>query len=143
MTDPITDMLNRIRNAQAVLKPSVRIPWSNLKFKIAKTLQEEGFVGEVRKKGKKPRKYIEIELKYETLKREVEGAVNPLKEVIPVISGLKRISKPGQRIYKGYRQIRPVKGGYGIAIISTSQGIMTDKEARRRKLGGEILCEIW
>jgi len=143
MIDPITDMLNRIRNAQAVLKPRVRIPWSTLKFQIAKILQQEGFVGEVKKKAKKPRKYIEIELKYETREREVEGAINAVKETVPLIIGLKRISKPGQRIYKGYRQIKPVKGGYGIAIVSTSQGIMTDKEARKRKLGGEILCEIW
>lgn len=143
MTDPITDMLNRIRNAQSVQKPSVKIPWSNLKFQIAKILEAEGFVGEVKKKGKKARKFIEIKLKYEIKETKPEGALNPIKEKIPVIMGLKRISKPGQRIYKGARDLKPVKGGYGIAIISTSQGVMTDKEARRRKLGGEVLCEVW
>jgi len=132
MTDPVTDMLNRIRNAQAVLKKTVDIPISNLRYEIAKILEKGGFVAEVEKKGKKTKKVIEITLKY--------------NEKIPVISGLKRISKPGQRIYKRAKELKPVKGGYGIAIISTSKGgggLMTDKEARKQKLGGEVICEIW
>ncbi len=132
MTDPVTDMLNRIRNAQAVLKETVDIPLSNLRYEIAKILEKGGFVAEVEKKGKKTKKVIEITLKY--------------NEKIPVISGLKRISKPGQRIYKRAKELKPVKGGYGIAIISTSKGgggLMTDKEARKQKLGGEVICEIW
>ncbi len=130
MTDPVTDMLNRIRNAQAVLKETVDIPISNLRYEIAKILEKGGFVAEVEKKGKKTKKVIEITLKY--------------NEKVPVISGLKRISKPGKRIYKKAKELKPVKGGYGIAIISTSKGgLMTDKEARKQKLGGEVICEIW
>ena len=130
MTDPIADMLNRIRNAQAVLKETVDIPISNLRYEVAKILEKGGFVSGVEKKGKKAKKVIEITLKY--------------NEKIPVISGLKRISKPGQRIYKRAKELKPVKGGYGIAIISTSKGgLMTDKEARKQKLGGEVICEIW
>jgi len=130
MTDPICDMLNRIRNAQAVLKETVDIPFSDLKYGIAKILEKKGFVAKVEKKGKKVRRTIEITLKYDANQ--------------PVISGLKRISKPGQRIYKKAREIKPVKGGYGVAVISTpKEGLMTDKEARKKKLGGEVICEIW
>jgi small subunit ribosomal protein S8 len=129
MTDPISDMLNRIRNAQAVFHPTVEIPFSNLKYEIAKILAKNGFIEKVEKKRRKVKKSIEITLKYENK--------------TPAISGLKRISKPGQRIYSDFRKIKKVKGGYGIAIISTSKGLMTDKEARKQKLGGEVLCEIW
>jgi small subunit ribosomal protein S8 len=129
MTDPISDMLNRIRNAQAVLKETVDIPFSDLKYGIAKILEKKGFITKVEKKGKKVRRTVEITLKYNAKQ--------------PAISGLKRISKPGQRIYKNAKEIKPVKGGYGVAVISTSKGLMTDKEARKKKLGGEILCEIW
>ena len=129
MTDPITDMLNRIRNAQAVLHPTVDVPFSNLKYEIAKILAKHGFVEKIEKKGRKVKKNIEITLKYQ--------------DKIPAISGLKRISKPGQRIYKNAKEIKSVKGGYGVAVISTSKGLMTDKEARKKKLGGEIICEIW
>ena len=127
--DQITDMLNRIRNAQAVLHPKVEVLFSNLKYEIAKILEKQGFVEKVIKSGKKTKKTIEITLKYE--------------DKVPVISGLKRISKPGQRIYLPAKKIRRVRGGYGIAIISTSKGLMIGKEARKQKLGGEILCEIW
>ncbi len=129
LTDPIADMLIRIKNAQAVKKPFVNIPYSRMKYHIAKVLEAEGFVEEVKHKGKGPRKVIRIKLKYLDKK--------------PVIHGAKRISKPGRRIYKGYRDLRPVKGGLGIAIISSSQGIITDKEAKERKVGGEVLFEIW
>ncbi len=139
MTDPITDMLNRIRNAQAVLKSTVDVPFSNLKYEIAKILEKKGFIAKVEKKGKKIKRIIEITLKYNGEKvTEGEG-----QQKLPVISGLKKISKPGQRIYKKAKEIKPVKGGYGMAIISTPKGLMTDKEARKRKLGGEIICEIW
>ncbi|MFQ6049941.1 MAG: 30S ribosomal protein S8 [Candidatus Paceibacterales bacterium] len=129
MTDPIADMLTTIRNAQAVLHPTVVVPFSKLKFEIAKILQKEGFVGQVEKRGRGVKKFIKITLKYDGKN--------------PVISGLKRISKPGQRIYLGAIQIKPVKGGDGIAIISTSKGLVTNKEARKQKIGGEIICEIW
>ncbi len=127
--DPITDMLNRIRNAQAVLHPQVEVPFSKLKFEIAKILEKKGFIEKAVRSGKKEKKTLEIALKYENK--------------VPTISGLKRISKQGQRIYLSAKKIRKVKGGYGIVIISTSKGLMTGKEARRQKLGGEILCEVW
>ena len=127
--DPISDMLTSIKNAQAVRHPMVDTPFSNLKYEIAKILEKNGFIEKVEKKGKKTKKIIEITLKYDNK--------------IPAISGLKRISKPGQTIYLGHRKIKRVKGGYGIAIISTSKGLMTDKEARKQKIGGEVICEIW
>jgi len=129
MTDPISDLLNRIRNAQAVLKEQLSVPFSNLNNEIAKILEKKGFIKKVEKKGRTYKKVIEITLKYDEKK--------------PAISGLKRVSRPGQRIYKGFKEIKPVKSGYGILIISTSKGLMTDKEARKQKLGGEVMCEIW
>lgn len=129
MTDPITDMLNRIRNAQAVLHPTVEIPFSNLKYEITKILGRKGFIEKAEKKGKKVKKIIEITLKYD--------------DKNPAILGIRRISRPGQRIYLSAKKIKPVRGDYGMAIISTSKGLMTNKEARRQNLGGEILCEIW
>ena len=136
MTDPITDMLNRIRNAQAVSKETVVVPFSNLKYEIAKILEKEGFVEKVEKRGRKEKKFLEITLKY------LKDKSNRQK-MEPVILGLKRISKPGQRIYAGAKKIKLVRGGYGMAIISTPEGLMINKEARRKKLGGEILFEIW
>jgi small subunit ribosomal protein S8 len=127
--DTIADMLNRIRNAQAVLHPTVDVPFSNLKYEISKILAKHGFIEKVERKGKKVKKYLEITLKYQDKK--------------PAISGLKRISKPGQRIYLDSLKIRKVRGGYGLSIISTSKGLMTNREARKQKIGGEVLCEIW
>ena len=129
MTDPISDMLNRIKNAQGAGKPTLEIPFSNVKYEIAKILDREGFIEKAETKGRKINKVIEIELKYQ--------------DKVPAISGTKKISKPGQRIYLGYHGIKRVKGGYGTAIISTPKGLMTDKEARKNKLGGEVICEIW
>jgi small subunit ribosomal protein S8 len=129
MTDPITDFFNRIRNAQSVSKEGVIVPSSNLKYEIAKILQKHGFIEKAEKKGRLSKKVIEITLNYEQGK--------------PEISGVKRISKPGQRIYKNFKELKPVKSGYGMAIISTSKGLMTDKEARKQKLGGEVVCEVW
>lgn len=127
--DKVADMLTRIRNAQATLKQEVLVPYSNLKHEIAKILKQEGFVKSVKTVGKKNQKQIRINIKY--------------KNNTPVIKGLRKISKPGQRIYKSAREIRPVRGGYGISIISTSQGIMTGKEAKERNIGGELICEVW
>ena len=129
MTDPITDMLNRIKNAQVSKKEQVVLPFSNFKYEIAKILESEGFIGKIEKKGRKASKVLEITLKYENK--------------IPVISGVRKISKPGQRIYSPSRDIKAVRGGYGISIISTSKGLMTGIEAKKQKLGGEVLCEIW
>ncbi|HDZ54415.1 MAG TPA: 30S ribosomal protein S8 [Candidatus Nealsonbacteria bacterium] len=129
MTDPITDMLNRIRNAQAVSHSTVDVDFSNLKYEIAKVLEKNGCIQKAEKRGRRTRKIIEITLKYD------DGT--------SVISGLKRISKPGQRIYLKTKKLKPVREGYGISIVSTSEGLMTGKEARKKRLGGEILCEIW
>ena len=130
MTDPIADMLVRIKNALMARHKSVRVPSSKIKLEIARILKEEGYIEDFKYIKEKPQPEIEIILKYDENKR-------------PVIAGVKRISKPGRRIYKGYKDLPKVLDGLGIAIISTSQGIMTDHEARKRKIGGEVLCEIW
>lgn len=129
MVDPISDMLIRIKNAQAVSHPTVNVPFSRIKFNFAKVLEKEGLIEAITTRGRKIKKIIEIKLKYE------EGQ--------PVIKELKRISKPGQRIYLRKSQVKSIRQGYGLAIISTSQGLMTNKEAKKKGLGGEILCEIW
>lgn len=139
MTDPITDMLNRIRNAQAVFHLTVEIPFSNLKYEILKILEKQRFIEKIEKKGKKTKRTIEITLKY----LPAEALAKAGENKTPAISGLKKISKPGQRIYMSSKEIKPPRGGYGIAIISTSKGLMTGKEARKQKIGGEVLCEIW
>ncbi len=129
MTDPIADMINRIKNAQAVSKTTVKIPYSVLKYEIAKILKNEGWIEKIEKKGKVPKKIIEIELKYQ------DGR--------SAIIGLKRVSSPGQKIYLPTTKIRRVRNGMGMAIISTPKGLMSDKNARRQKHGGEVLFEIW
>jgi len=126
---PIADMLNRIRNAQAVQKETVEVPFSNMNLEIAKILEKNDFVGKAEKKGKKMKKIIEIDLKY-------DGKA-------PAVSGLKIVSRPGQRIYVQSKNIKIVRGGYGISIVSTSKGLMTNKEAKKKKVGGELICEIW
>ncbi|MCD6364024.1 MAG: 30S ribosomal protein S8 [Synergistetes bacterium] len=130
VNDPIGDMLTRIRNANTAYHESVDIPLSKIKLEIAKILKREGFIKgfKIVKEGKIP--MIRIFLKY-----------GPDKE--RVITGLKRVSKPGLRIYVGKSKLPKVMGGLGIAIISTSSGIMTDKEAREKGIGGEVLCYIW
>lgn len=137
--DPVSDMLTSIRNALAVEHATVVVPFSNFKYGIAKIFGKEGFIEKIEKKGRRSKRVIEITLKYlsdEVLAKESGGKM-------PAISGLKKISKPGQRIYSDWKKIKKVKGGYGTAIISTSKGLMTNKNARKNKLGGEIICEIW
>ena len=129
MTDPITDMLNQIRNGQAVQKPEISVTLSNLKYEVARVLADAGFIQEVKKTVKGKIKTMKIVLKYDN--------------GIPTISGLKRVSKPGQRIYAKLHDIKNVRGGYGISVVSTPKGLMTNKEARKQRLGGEVLCEIW
>ena len=129
MTDPITDMLNQIRNAQAVLKTEVLIPFSKLKNEIAIILAREDFIGDFKKNVKGKNKVLKINLKY--------------KEGESVVEGLRRISKPGQRIYVNACDVKKVRGGSGISIISTSKGLMTNNEAKKANLGGEILLEVW
>jgi len=127
--DTIADMLTQIRNAQAVSKAQVSVSYSNLKYEIAKILEKKGFIESVEKKGRKIKKLIEINLKY--------------NNKLPAISGIKRISKPGQRIYLPAKKIKTSKNSYKTAIVSTSKGLMTDKEAKKQRLGGEVLFEIW
>ena len=129
MTDPITDMLNQIMNAQAVNKPEILIPLSKLKNEIAVILNKEGFLGEIKKTTKGNQKVLKITLKYDN--------------GMPAIVGARRVSKPGQRIYEKFSEIKKVHGGYGISVISTSKGLMTNKDARKAKLGGEIICQVW
>jgi small subunit ribosomal protein S8 len=128
MTDPISDMLTRIRNAHAALLPTVEIPHSKIKESIASILKKEGFVSEVAVEGK-PRKMIKIKLKYTGKKG--------------VIEGLRRISTPGLRNYVGSTEIPRVRNGLGISIISTSQGVMSGQEAKKKNVGGELLCHVW
>ncbi len=127
--DPIADMLTQIRNAQAVRKSTVDIPFSKLKFEIIKILEKEGFIENISKKGRGVRKKISLSLKF--------------KNKTPLIGGLKRISKPGRKIYVSKNKIPQPKESLGISIISTSQGLMANKEARKKGLGGEVICEIY
>lgn len=129
MNDPISDMLIRIKNAQAAGRASVGIPFSKVKLELAKIIQKEGFVGRIDEKGKKSGREIVVDLKYD--------------QGVPAIEDIIRKSKPSRRIYIGKEEIRSVRQGYGRAIISTSKGLLTDKEARKAGLGGEIICEIW
>jgi len=128
MIDPISDMLTRIRNAQRALLPTVEIPHSKIKEGIAHILKKEGYVGEVAVEGKLPKK-LKLKLKYEGKKS--------------VIEGLRRISKPGLRQYVGATEIPRVLGGLGVAVLSTPEGVMTGVQARKKNLGGEVLCHVW
>jgi len=130
VTDPIGDFIIRLKNAGAVKKQAVSLPFSSFKLAIAEKLQEAGYLASVDKKGKKVRKTLDVTLKYSESGR-------------PAIAGVKRISKPGRRMYRSVHEIRPVKYGHGALILSTPRGIMTDKEARKEKVGGEALFEIW
>lgn len=150
--DPVSDMLTSIRNALAVNKATVNIPFSNFKYEVAKIFEKEGFIEKIEKKGKKLKRVFEITLKYlpadststaEAASTEGVALAKEDRDKMPAISGLKKISKPGQRIYSDWKKIKKIKGGYGMAIISTSKGLMTNKNARKNKLGGEIICEIW
>ncbi|PIZ57005.1 30S ribosomal protein S8 [bacterium (Candidatus Torokbacteria) CG_4_10_14_0_2_um_filter_35_8] len=129
MTDPVADMLTRIRNAQAVRKAEVLLPYSKFKFSIAEILKKEGFIEEVEKIENSIQGNIRITLKYVS---------NSL-----VIRGLKKISKPGRRIYIKKTEIRPIRNKQGIAIISSSAGLLTDKQASKKGVGGEFICEVW
>lgn len=130
MTDPIADFLTRIRNANTVYQDKVEVPASNVKQALANILKQEGFIRDV--------EYIE-DGKQGILRLYLKYGVNREK----VISGLKRISKPGLRVYANKEELPKVLGGLGIAVVSTSKGLMTDREARKEGLGGEILCYVW
>ena len=130
VNDPIADMLTRIRNAQIAKHDSVTMPASNMKKSIAKLLQEEGYIKSYECIDDGLQGNIKINLKY-------------LDKKAPVIQGLKRISKPGLRVYAACDELPKVLGGLGIAIISTNEGIMTDRAARKSNIGGEVLCYVW
>ena len=130
MSDPIADMLTRIRNAAAAGKEAVTMPHSNLKSEVARILKREGFILDYTTEADASRKNLRIYLKY-----------GPEQE--PVINGLQRVSRPGFRRYVGAGEVPRVLGGLGIAILSTSSGIVTDREARKRHIGGEVLCQVW
>jgi len=130
MTDPIADMLTRIRNAVRIERPHVDMPYSNVKSGVADVLKREGYIWDWTEVEAQPVRQLRLDLKY-----------GPNGE--RVIRHIKRISKPGRRIYSGTRKLNPVLNGLGIAVISTSRGVISDREARHRKLGGEVLCELW
>ena len=130
MTDPIADMLTRIRNANVMRYKEVEVPASKIKVEIARILKEEGFISDYKIKKNNVQNIISLNLKYGQNKERV-------------ITGLKRISKPGLRVYAKASEIPTVLSGLGIAIISTSKGMMTDKDARKNSLGGEVLAYIW
>ena len=128
--DPISDMLITVKNAARVKKGSVLIPYSKIKWEIARIMKDAGYFSNIDRKGKKVHKIIEADIAYRD-----DGT--------PCLSDVKRISKPSRRVYKGSKEIGKVKQGFGLMIISTSKGLKTDKEARGEKMGGEIICEIW
>jgi small subunit ribosomal protein S8 len=130
MTDPIADLLTRIRNAQIAKHDRLDIPVSRLKVEIAKLLKDEGFIKNFREIAAAPQGTLRIFLRYST-------------EGVPAISHLQRVSKPGRRVYRKAEEIQPVRNGLGIGIVSTSQGLLTDAQARERRVGGELLCQIW
>jgi len=132
MTDPVADMLTRIRNAAMARHETTHVPASKMKKAIAELLKQEGYIADVRTEewGLKKRQTITITLKYGVER----GAA---------FTGLKRVSRPGRRVYVRHDEIPRVLSGLGVSILSTSSGLMTDKEARRRKVGGELLCEVW
>lgn len=131
MTDPIADLLTRIRNAMTVRHETCTIPASNAKESILKILKEQGFIANFVRQEATPQDQLVVFLKYMGKNRE------------PMIRNIRRISKPGRRVYRGYRDMRPILGGMGVAVLSTPIGIITDKKARSEHVGGEVICEIW
>ena len=129
-SDPISDFLTRIRNASMVSKPTVSVPHSKFKLELSKLLKEEGYISDVKVSGDGSNKQIEIDLKY-----SLDGS--------PVLAGLNRLSKPGRRLYVGSDSLPRNNGGLGTVVVSTSRGLLPDSEARKRKLGGELICEVW
>jgi len=130
MTDPVADMLTRIRNANLAMHDQAAMPASKLKIELAKLLESEGYIAGWTDEGEGPNRTLTINLKYDKNRRHV-------------ISGLRRVSKPGRRIYVDRDSVPKVLGGMGVAVISTSQGLLSGQEARRRGIGGEVLCEVW
>jgi small subunit ribosomal protein S8 len=130
MTDPIADLLTRIKNGLRVKKKQVTAPYSKIKVGILKILKEKNLIQGFNVQENGVKKNFIIYLKYD-------------EDGEPLIEDLKRVSKPGRRIYAGYKDLKPLRGGFAFRIISTSRGLMTDEEARKRKLGGEVICEVY
>ena len=130
MSDPLADMFTRVRNAASARHDTVRVPMSKVKRSIAEVLKEEGFIGEIGEVKEGPRAYLELKISYGDDRRAV-------------LSGIRRVSRPGLRVYVDKREIPRVFGGLGIAIMSTSSGVMSGREAWRRQVGGEVLCYVW
>jgi small subunit ribosomal protein S8 len=130
MTDPIADLLTRIRNATGARKVSVDVPWSRQKEAIARVLVEEGYLEAVTVVEGKPRHLLRIDLRYDAQRR-------------PVISGMRRVSRPSLRVYVGVDEIPAVRRGLGVNVLSTPKGILVDRNARREHVGGEVLCTVW
>lgn len=128
-------MLTQIRNAQAVEKETVSVPFSRLKFELAKILVKEGYLGAAVKRGKKLKKTLEMTLHYHP--------AEPGEKKQPMIGGLRRVSKSSRRVYVPCDEIKPIKQGMGIGVISTSKGLLTTREAKKARLGGEFICEVW
>jgi small subunit ribosomal protein S8 len=128
MNDPISDMLSRIRNANRALLPAVELPHSRIKESLAGILKREGYIADFAVEGKLPRT-MKLKLKYQGKKS--------------IIEGLRRVSTPGLRRYVGATQIPRVRGGLGVAVVSTSEGVLTDTQARKKNIGGELLCYVW
>jgi small subunit ribosomal protein S8 len=130
LTDPIADMLTRIRNANLALHDSVEMPGSRLKGEVARVLKDEGYITDFELRDAEVGTELVVRLKYDRDRRRV-------------ISGLDRVSKPGRRVYVDRAEIPRILGGMGIAVLSTSQGVITGHEARRRGIGGEVICSVW
>ncbi|MCH9650269.1 MAG: 30S ribosomal protein S8 [Deltaproteobacteria bacterium] len=130
MTDPIADLLTRIRNAHMAKHDRLDLPTSKLKVEICRILKKEGYIRNFRLLEGSPQRTLRVFLRYS-------------QEGIPAINYLARVSRPGRRIYRGAGEIRPVRNGLGLGIVSTSQGLVSDSDARARRLGGEVLCEVW
>ncbi len=130
MTDPIADLLTRIRNALQAGFPTVEAPASNLKEEVCRVLKDEGYIRGYAREEDGKQGLLQVTLKYSA-------------DRTPVITGIRRISKPSLRVYTGKREVRLVRSGLGISIVTTSKGVMTDRQARRENVGGEVLCEVW
>lgn len=130
MTDPVGDMLARIRNAGGARHARLSCPASKLKLAVAKVLSEEGFVGDVQTDGDEKKPTLTIELRYQD-----DGKL--------MIEGMRRVSKPGRRIYVGAGDVKQVRAGLGMAVLSTSKGVLCDRDAREQNVGGEVICEVW
>lgn len=129
VNDPVGDMLAQIRNAALARRKSLELPYSRMKMAVAQILHNEGYIGAISKVGEDPKAQLRIELKY--------------NDKLPAVTGMKRVSKPGLRWYINKQMIPTVVGGMGIAILSTPQGVMTGQEAKKRGIGGELLCTVW